>query len=208
MSGSGTVVTGTLVDGELTVGQEVEIVPSSLKSRIRGLQTHKLKLDKAIPGSRVAANLVGINTYQLQRGDVVTKPGWLKPTKLVTAKLRLISYLQRPLRHGATVSFHTGSSETLAKVRLLEGDIIEPGGSTWAQFSLVKPVAIVIGDHYIFRSPMETLGGGEVIDAYAKRLRRFRPEIINNLKAREAGTIEEVVTSLLENKQKLELSVL
>ncbi|MBN1176714.1 MAG: selenocysteine-specific translation elongation factor, partial [Dehalococcoidales bacterium] len=208
IAGSGTVVTGTLIDGELAVGQEVEIAPSGLKSRLRGLQTHKSKIDIAGPGSRVAANLVGINTSQMQRGDVVTRPGWLKPTKMVTVKLKLISYLQRPLRHGATVSFHTGASETMAKVRLLEGDIIEPGGSTWAQLSLERPAAVVEGDRYIIRSPMETLGGGEIIDAHARRLRRQRADVLDNLKAREAGTAEEVLMALLEAKQPVESKAL
>ncbi len=208
MPGSGTVVTGTLIDGGLSVGQEVEIIPSGLKSRIRGLQTHKSRIDKATPGSRVAANLVGVNTSQLQRGDVVTRPGWLKSTRMVTVKLTLISYLQRPLRHGATVSFHTGAAETMAKVRLLEGDAIQPGGTTWAQLSLDRPVAVVKGDRYIIRSPMETLGGGGVVDEHARRLRRFRPEVIQNLKAREEGTTEEAVMALLEAKQPLELSAL
>jgi selenocysteine-specific elongation factor len=208
MSGSGTVVTGTLIDGELSVGQEVEIVPTGLKSRIRGLQTHKSRIDAATPGSRVAANLVGVNTSQLQRGDVVTRPGWLRSTRMVTVKLTMISYLQRPLRHGATVSFHTGAAETMAKVRLLEGDAIQPGGSTWAQLSLDRPVAVVKGDRYIIRSPMETLGGGDIVDARARRLRRFRPEVIQNLKAREEGTAEEAVMALLEAKQPLELSAL
>ena len=165
MSGSGTVVTGTLIDGTLSVGQEVEIVPRGLKSRIRGLQTHKSKIDIASPGSRVAANLVGVNTSQLLRGDVITRPGWLNPTRMVTVKLRHISYLQRPLRHGAMVSFHTGAAEVMAKVRLLEGDELSPGDSTWAQLSLVNPLAIIKGDRYIIRSPMETLGGGSVVDA-------------------------------------------
>jgi selenocysteine-specific elongation factor len=208
ITGSGTVVTGTLIDGELTVGQEVEVVPSGLKSRVRGLQTHKSKIDKAHPGSRVAANLVGINTNQLQRGDVVTSPGWLKSTKMVTVKLKMIYYLQRPLRHGTTVSFHTGAAETVARVRLLEGDLVEPGGSTWAQLSLESPVAVIKGDRYIVRSPMETLGGGEIIDAHARRLRRLRPEVINNLKARDEGTSEEAIIALLETGQPLQTSAL
>jgi selenocysteine-specific elongation factor len=208
MAGSGTVVTGTLIDGELSVGQEIEIVPSGLKSRLRGLQTHKSKIDKATPGSRVAANLVGINKSQLIRGDVVTIPGWLKPSKMVTVKLRLISYLQRPIRHGTTVSFHTGASETMAKVRLLEGDELAPGDSTWAQLSLDRPVAVVKGDHYIIRSPMETLGGGVIVEAGAKRLRRFRPEVIQNLRAREEGSADEAVLALLEAKQPRELKSL
>jgi selenocysteine-specific elongation factor len=208
IAGSGTVVTGTLIDGELKVGQEVEIAPSGLKSRLRGLQTHKSKIEKADPGSRVAANLVGINTYQLRRGDVVTSPGWLKSTKMVTVRLKLIEYLKRPLRHGAMVSFHTGASETMAKVRLLEGDAVEPGRSTWAQVSLESPVAVVKGDRYIIRSPMETLGGGEIIDAHAKRLKRLRADVIDNLRARDEGTAQEIIMALLEAKQPFELSAL
>jgi selenocysteine-specific elongation factor len=208
MAGSGTVVTGTLIDGELSVGQEVEIVPTGLKSRLRGLQTHKSKIDKATPGSRVAANLVGINKSQLTRGDVLTIPGWLKPSRMVTVKLRLISYLQRPIRHGTTVSFHTGAAETMAKVRLLAGDELAPGDSTWAQLSLDRPVAVAKGDHYIIRSPMETLGGGVIVETGAKRLRRFRSEVIQNLRARDEGTGEEAVLALLEAKQPRELQSL
>jgi selenocysteine-specific elongation factor len=200
--------TGTLIDGGLAVGQEVEIVPSGLKSRIRGLQTHKKRLEKATPGSRVAANLVGINKAELVRGDVVTLTGWLKPSSLVTVKLKLISYLQRPLRHNATVSFHTGAAEIGAKVRLLEGDVLPPGGITWAQMALERPLAVVKGDHYIIRSPTETLGGGVVVETNAKRLRRSHPEIIRNLQARDEGTTEEAVLALLEAQQPREFKSL
>jgi selenocysteine-specific elongation factor len=201
IAGAGTVVTGTLIDGSLAVGQEVEIVPSGRKSRIRGLQTHKAKEDTATPGSRVAANLVGINTTELERGNVVTRPGWLKPTDLVTVNLKLISYLRRPLLHGTEVSFHTLAAETMAKVRLLEKEEIKPGEAAWAQFSLETPLAIVKGDRYIIRSTMETLGGGGIVDAHAKRLKRFRPEIIANLQVRESGTVEQAIMALLETKQ-------
>ncbi len=206
IAGSGTVVTGTLIDGALSVGQEVEIVPSGLKSRLRGLQTHKSKIDTATPGSRVAANLVGVTKDKLQRGDVVTRPGWLKPARFLTVKLKMISYLKRSLRHGAEVSFHTLAAEAMAKVRLLEGNELKPGDTTWAQLALEEPLAVIEGDRYIIRSPMETLGGGGIIDARAKRLRRFRPEVIENLKAREGGTDEEVIMALLETKQPLEFS--
>ena len=208
MTGSGTVVTGTLIDGALSVGQEVEIVPPGLKSRLRGLQTHKTRIDTAAPGSRVAANLVGINTSRLQRGDVLTRPGWLSPTTLLTLKLKLLDYLHRPLKHGATVSFHTGAAEAMAKVRLLEGEELKPGQATWAQVKLDRPAAVVTGDHFIVRSPMETLGGGKIIEAQAKRLRRFRPDIIANLKAKETGTAAEMVLALVETKQPVETSAL
>jgi len=208
MTGSGTVVTGTLIDGALSVGQEVEILPSGLKSRLRGLQSHKTRLDTATPGSRVAANLVGVNTSQLQRGDVLTRPGWLSQTTMLTVRLRLLGYLHRSLKHGASVSFHTGAVEAMAKLRLLEGDEVKPGQVTWAQVTLDRPIAAVNGDHFIVRSPMETLGGGKIIEAHARRLRRFRLDVIANLEAKETGTAEEMVLALLETKQPLETSVL
>ncbi len=208
MAGSGTIVTGTLIDGSLAVGEEVEIVPAGLKSRLRGLQTHKTRIKIAHPGSRVAANLVGITTSQLQRGDVLTQPGWLIPTTMLSAKLRLLSYLHRPLRHNAKVSFYTGSAEAMAKVRLLEGEELKPGDITWVQLLLDRPVAVVNGDHFIIRSPMETLGGGKVVDSHAKRLRRLRPAIIQSLRVKGEGTAEEVIMALLETKQPRELSAL
>ncbi len=205
ITGAGTIVTGTLIDGSFTVGQEVEIVPAGLKSRLRGLQTHKAPVTTATPGSRVAANLVGVTTSQLQRGDVLTRPGWLSPTTMLSAKLHLLPYLPRPLRHGTTVSFHTGATEVMAKVRLLDKEELQPGEVAWAQLLLSKPVAAVSGDHFIIRSPMETLGGGDIVDAHAKRLRRFRPAIIQNLRVKEEGTAEEIVAALLETKQPMEL---
>ncbi|MDD5338525.1 MAG: selenocysteine-specific translation elongation factor [Dehalococcoidales bacterium] len=208
IAGAGTVVTGTLIDGALTVGQEVEIVPAGLKSRIRALQTHKAKMDTATPGSRVAANLVGIETAQLTRGDVVTRPGWLTSTKLITVRLKLIDYLKRGIKHGAEVSFHTLAAEAMAKVRLLESETLQPGAETWAQLMLETPLAIVNGDRFIIRSPMETLGGGEIIDAHARRLRRFKPDVIKNLKVKESGAADEVILALLETKQPLEYSAL
>jgi len=205
IAGAGTVVTGTLIDGSLTVGQKVEIIPTGLKSRLRGLQTHKASVNVATPGSRVAANLVGIATSELQRGDVLTTPGWLIPTTRLIAKLHLLPYLHRPLRHNATLSLHTGATEAMAKVCLLEKEELQPGEDTWVQLKLSKPIAVIDGDHFIIRSPTETLGGGDIVDSHAKRLRRFRPAIIQSLRIRAEGTAEEIVTALLETKQSVEL---
>jgi selenocysteine-specific elongation factor len=202
ISGSGTVVTGTLVDGSLTQGQELEIVPAGLKSRIRGLQTHKTQLSTVAPGNRVAVNLVGVSSGELKRGDILTTPGWLKPTTMLDAKLRLLTELKRPLRHNSEVSLHAGSAEVMARVRLLEKEEVQPGELTWVQFVLDEPLALTNGDHYIIRSPMETLGGGIVVEAHPKeRHRRFRPETIENLKVRGEGKIEETILAALRAKQ-------
>jgi len=205
IAGSGTVITGTLIDGSLTVGQEIEIVPAGLKSRLRGLQTHKHRIETAVPGSRVAANIVGIATTQIQRGQVLTSPGWLKPTTVVAAELRIIPEQKRRLKHNANVSFHTGSAETLAKVRLLDKDEIQPGETALIQISLSEPVAVVKGDRFIIRSTVDTLGGGEIIEPHARRYRRFRQNVIDNLIAKEQGTADEVVMAVLEGGKYLGL---
>ncbi len=201
IAGSGTVVTGTLIDGSLQVGQEVEILPSGLRSRLRGLQTHKTHINTTTPGSRVAANLTGVAVSQLNRGNVLTKPGWMIPTTMVTVKLRLVPSLKRPLRYNATVSFHTGVSEAIAKVRLLEKEELKPGESTWAQLILSEPVAVIKGDRFIVRSPQKTLGGGEIIEPHTKRYRRYRPATIQSLETKEKGTAQEILTATLEANQ-------
>ncbi len=203
IAGAGTVVTGTLIDGSLSRGQAVELVPDRIKTRLRELQTHKAHIDIAAPGSRVAANIVGVATSQLKRGDVLTSPGWLKPTTLLDGKIHLLPSVSRPLRHNATVSFHTGTAEVTAKVRLLETDELKPGETGWAQFALKSPVATVKGDHFIIRSPMATLGGGTVIDPHVSRHRRLRPAVIESLEAKEKDTPQDIIMTTLEKGQPL-----
>ena len=209
ISGSGTVVTGTLVDGLLAVGQEVEIQPGDLKSRIRGLQTHNTQLNKIDPGSRVAVNLVGLSSSELKRGQVLTKPGWLVATSLIDAKLRLLDQPDRPLKHNTEVSLHAGSAEVMARVRVLEKENVQPGETTYVQFVLDEPLAIVNNDHYVIRSPMDTLGGGVVIEAHPReRHRRFKTETIENLKVRGEGKIEATILAALKAKQPQERTLL
>jgi selenocysteine-specific elongation factor len=205
IAGSGTVVTGTLVDGSLSVGQEVEVVPSGLKTRLRGLQTHKARINVAKPGSRVAANLAGVSVSKLERGDVLTSPGWLVSTTRIDVKLRMLSGLKHSLRHGAAVSFFTGTAEVMAKVHLLDKERLDSGDISWVQLALAEPVALVKGDHFIIRSPMDTLGGGHIVNSHAPRHRRFRPAIIQALKIRGEGTIEDGIVATLEASQPLGL---
>ena len=206
ISGSGTVVTGTLIDGALSVGQDVEVVPKGLKARLRGLQVHKAQVNIAEPGSRVAANLVGVTTSQLERGDVLTNLGWLTPSTALDVRLKLLPSVRHPLRHGATVNFYTGSTQTLAKIHLLEKEELKPGDDTWAQLTLTKPVAVVRGDHFIIRSSVDTIGGGTIVDPHAKKHRRSRQAVIQNLQIMEKGTSGEVMVAILETEQPLGLA--
>jgi selenocysteine-specific elongation factor len=130
------------------------------------------------------------------------------PTRLITVELCLLPYLRHPLRHNAEVNFHVGTAETMAKVKLLESDKLQPGETGWVQLSLDKPVASVKGDHCVIRSAMETLGGGEIIESHARRYRRFRPHIVQSLSEKKLGTPEEVVIATLEASQPLEFMAL
>lgn len=205
--GFGTVVTGTLLDGRLAVGDEVEIQPGNLSARIRGLQTHKVKVDEALPGSRVAINLTGVSTDVLWRGQVVTRHAWLRPTTLLDARLKLLSTAPRPLKHNARVDFYTGAARVASHVRLLDAEALEPGQECWVQFRLSEPVAVVRGDRYIVRStsPSLTLGGGRIVEAYpGRRHKRFRPEVLDRLEALSHGRPEDVLLQLLRRSMVLE----
>jgi selenocysteine-specific elongation factor len=201
ISGFGTVVTGTLTDGSFAVGQEVEVLPTGLKARVRGLQTHKEKVERTVPGSRVAMNLSGVSKGDLARGHVVTTPGWLHSTVLVDVQLRYLPSAPRPLRHNAQLKFFTGAAETLARVRLLGQDELSPGETGWAQLRLQDPVAMVKGDRFIVRlpSPPATVGGGFVVDPHpGRRHRRSRPEVISRLETLAQGSPAEILLQALE----------
>jgi selenocysteine-specific elongation factor len=203
VAGFGTVVTGTLSDGALRPGQEVEILPARLKARIRGLQTHKRKIEVAVPGSRVAVNLTSVSTEDVKRGDVVTIPGWLEPTQLVDVRLDYLADAPRELRHNQEVEFFTGAAEVMAHVRLLGARSLAPGQSGWAQLRLAERVPLVKGDRFIIRqpSPSLTIGGGMVVDPLPRRRhRRFRPAVIQRLETLAHGTPADLLLEALDRR--------
>lgn len=204
MSGFGTVVTGTLMDGTIVVGSEIEIQPSGRKARVRGAQSHKEKLEAVRPGSRVALNLAGLDVDDLQRGDVISLPGMLAGSKLVDAAFRHLPDAPRPLKHNAEVKLFIGAAEVLARVRLLGAEQLLPGEDGWLQLRLSDPVAVVRGDRFILRypSPGVTVGGGTLVDPHpARRWRRFDPQVIERLATLASGTPEDVIRQALESAQ-------
>ena len=198
ISGFGTVVTGTLIDGTLAVGQEVELVVSGRKTRVRGLQTHRAKLEETEPGSRVAANLTGVQHETISRGEVLTTPGWLRPSTAVDVHLRVIHDAPHAIRHNMFVTVHTGSSEAIARVRLLERDNAHPGDTTWAQLKTDEPIAAVKGDYFVIRSNRTTLGGGNIVDPHARRHRRNYHPILDRLAVMEDGSDRDVLLKTIE----------
>ncbi len=200
MAGFGTVVTGTLIDGSFSAGQEVEIVPGGKRGRIRGLQTHKEKIERAMPGRRLAVNLSGLRVEELSRGQVVASPGTIEATTLVDARLLYLASAPKPLMHNVEVDFFIGAAQVPARVRLLDHEQLKPGDSGWVQLHLAQPVALAKNDRFIIRfaSPSLTVGGGSIVEPYARtRHRRFRPDVVARLETSARGTPEEIVMQFL-----------
>jgi len=200
MSGFGTVITGTLSDGSFHTGDEVEILPSGLHSRIRGLQTHKRKEDTAIPGSRTAVNISGINVDQVKRGNVIAYPGSYKPSQRIDVRFSLLPDVVHPLKHDTQVKLFLGSAEISSRVRLLGSDELLPGEEGWLQLELDTPVVATRLDRYILRrpSPGETLGGGTVVDPHPKkRHKRFSTQELSNLDTLARGSPAEILVQAM-----------
>jgi selenocysteine-specific elongation factor len=189
IAGLGTVVTGTLIDGALDVGQEIEIAPGGLRARIRGLQHHKQQVETALPGRRTAVNLAGVAKGDVHRGQVLAMPGTLRPATVIDVHVRALGSLRKPLRHDAELTLHTGSAEVPARLLLLDAAELPRGEEAWAQLRLSEAVAVVRGDRFVLRTTNDTVGGGEIVDAHAKRHRRFHAPTLETLEALRAGRV-------------------
>jgi len=213
LPGFGTIVTGTLTDGCLSVGDAVEILPPGVEGRIRGLQTHKQAEEKAQPGSRTAVNISGVSVDQIRRGDVVVTPGAYQPTRMIDVWVRMIKDANTPLKHNTEVKLFLGAAEVIARVRLLGAQELQPGEEGFLQLMLQEPVVALRQDRFILRrpSPAETIGGGQVVDPHPKRrYKRFNEAKLEELAQLMVGTPKEILmqsarqTGLIARKKLIE----
>ncbi len=199
ISGFGTIVTGTLLGGTLQVGADIEIQPTSLRGRIRGLQSYKQQVEVALPGSRVAVNITGIEKSAIERGHVLTTPHQQRATILTDVYFRHLPDASRSLRHNAEIKFFVGAAETTARARLLNTEQLLPGEEGWLQVRLAQSLAITRGDRFIVRypSPPETIGGGVIVNPHpGRRWKRFQPQIIEQLELQMQGTPADRITQV------------
>ena len=202
LRGFGTIVTGTLVGGSFNIGDQVEILPSGLQSRIRGIQTHKKKQESANPGNRTAINLIGVEVGDIFRGDVLCKPHSFSPTNMLDVEIKVLEDYSDNLCHDDAVKVFIGTAQVMARVRTLGRNEIQPGQSGFVQLMIAGQVVAKEGDRLILRrpSPAATIGGGVVIDSFPdKRHKRFAQDVMQRLLVTASGSDQDRVLMALED---------
>lgn len=201
VEGFGTVITGTLIEGSLSEGEEVEIYPRETRVRVRNLQVHGKDVQTAYAGQRVAVNLAGIKKDEVSRGDTLAVPGSMQNTLMLDVKLRVLKDSQRVLVNGSRLHFYHGARDELCKLVLLGNDALEPGQEGYAQLRFTQPVAAKKGDRFVVRfySPVETVGGGEVLDPSPQKHKRSDEKVQSALQVRESGSsADNLLQALLD----------
>lgn len=197
--GFGTIVTGTLLSGELKVGEEVEIFPKGEIGRIRSLQVHEEDVDIAYGGQRVAVNISGLKKQEIERGNVLAPKGSMQETMMLDVKVKLIEELDRSIENRTRLRLYIGSAEVLCRIVILDKEVINPGEEAYAQLRLEEKIVAKHGDRFILRfySPMFTIGGGGVLEPNPKKKKRFDQEAIEELKIKETGDSIDILEKII-----------
>jgi selenocysteine-specific elongation factor len=196
MKGFGTVITGTLISGKVRVGDTIMIYPSGITSKVRGIQVHNSSVTEAEAGMRTAINFQGLEKTSIQRGEVLAGPHTLKSNYMVDTSLHFLSSNPKPIRNRTLVRFHTGTSEVLGNLILLDREELSAGENTVAQLRLNYPVALVKGDRFVIRSysPVRTIGGGEIINPIPQKHKRMKSTIIEGLQNLNSQSAEQIIS--------------
>ena len=193
VQGHGTVVTGSVTSGTLSVGDEVEWLPRGERVRVRSLQNHDRAVEEVHRGQRAAINLAGIRHEDVLRGQELATPAYLAPSRVVTVRLHCLADMRRPIKHRMPVRFHAATAESMATVALLDCDTVEPGRWGLAQLFLDEPVTTTWGQPFVVResSATQTLGGGQVLQPTARKVRRRHLEILERIERLWTGDARE-----------------
>lgn len=198
ISGYGCVVTGPILGGQVSVEDEIEIVPLKKTLRVRGIEVTGERVDTVFAGQRAAINLSGIKSTEIQRGYELSIPGYLQPTNIVDTSLRLIGSAKNPLKNRTRIRFHLNTSEVMGRVILLDRDTLKPGEEALCQFLLENPITTEREDRFIIRSysPAYTIGGGKVLRFNTTRLKRFKEDTLKTLKILASGNLSDIVEQI------------
>lgn len=184
MKGFGTVITGSLISGQVRIGDSVMLYPSMVDAKVRGIQVHGNAVETAVSGMRTAINFQGLEKSVVNRGDVLSPPHVLKPSYMVDVIFNFLKSNAKPLKNRTRVRFHSGTSEVMGNLILLDRDELEPGETAVVQLRLDLRVALVKDDKFVVRSysPVRTIGGGQVLNPIPAKHKRFNSEVVEGLK--------------------------
>jgi selenocysteine-specific elongation factor len=193
MKGFGTVITGTLLSGSVAVGDSVEILPGGYEAKVRGIQVHNQQVPRATAGLRTAINLQGVEKESVAKGGMLIHPRTLAPTARIDVRLEHLPSSAKPLKNRAIARFHSGTSEVLCRIILLDQDELAPGAGSLAQIILEEPVVVLPHDRFVMRSysPVYTIGGGEILDAHPHKHKRLAEETVAPLDAMQHSSVQE-----------------
>lgn len=206
ISGFGTVITGTLISGQIKKGDELEVFPVNRTCKVRNIQVHGQDIESCYAGQRTAINLSNIKKNELYRGCVIAPVNSMKNTMMLDVKINLLKSSKRIVENRSRLHLYTGTSEILCRIILLDKDILSPGESCYAQLRLEEEIAVRRGDKFIVRfySPMETIGGGEIIEPVPSKKKRFDEKTIESIRIKENGSHTDVIENIiLENSKNI-----
>lgn len=204
VDGFGTVVTGTLIEGHIEEREDLMLYPSLEKAKVRSLQVHGSQENIVSAGQRVAVNISGIKKQQVIKGDILAPNNSMENTMMIDVKLNILKSTDRIIKNASRVHFYHGTREILAKIILLDHDELQPGQSAFVQLRFEQELAVKVGDHFVIRfySPLETIGGGVILDANPVKHRRNQQAVITGLRIKESGTKKEkVLQAILEHSK-------
>jgi len=199
MTGFGTVVTGTLSEGVLTEGETLEIFPTNLEAKIRSIQVHGNKVEKAYGGQRVAVNISNLKKNDISRGNVLAEPNTMNSTHMIDCKVNILESSKREIANWTRLRLYHGTKEVLCRIVLLDKETLKPGEEGFAQLRLEEQTACKYGDKFVLRfySPLETVGGGVILDSNSSKHKRFKDDIIGELVAKNEGNKHDIVENLI-----------
>lgn len=204
LKGFGTIVTGTLIEGKISVDDEMTIYPSEKKVKVRNLQVHGCDVKTVYAGQRTAINLSNIKVSEIQRGDVIAQTGSVEESMMIDVNISLVEHCKNSLKHWDRIRIFHGTKQILCRIVPLNEDEIQYGESGYAQLRLEEKIVAKKGDRFIIRSysPMDTIGGGVIIDTAPKKHKIYDESVIEALKIKEKGELKDI----LEEYLKLNLS--
>ena len=202
LQGFGTIITGTLISGTLHKGDALAIYPEGLKARIRNIQVHEQDAEFAEAGQRVALNLSGVKKEELHKGSVISLENSMENSTLMDGKVTMLRDSKRSLKNRERLHFLSGTKEVLCRAVLLDKEEIAPGEEGLCEFILEEEMVFKRGDRFILRfySPVETIGGGIVLEPNARKKKRFSDEAIQELLSKEDGSLSDVLETVIQEE--------